>query len=109
MILYDAIMYKYPEAIPKKDFVLRNDGNGSYIEEWNLRAPIPTKEDLQLWWEESKKSQLYTPPSLTESLGRQLTEERLARKALEESYKLMGQELAKLKIQSLQLKGEEQQ
>ncbi|TGS90625.1 phage portal protein, partial [Mesorhizobium sp. M8A.F.Ca.ET.213.01.1.1] len=33
----------------------------------------------------------------------------LARKALEESYKLMGQELAKLKIQSLQLKGEEQQ
>lgn len=59
MILYDAIMYKYPEAIPKKDFVLRNDGNGSYIEEWNLRAPIPTKEELQLWWEESKKSQLY--------------------------------------------------
>lgn len=60
MILYDAIMYKYPDAIPKKDFVLRNDGNGSYIEEWNLRTPIPSEEELQLWWEESKKeSALY--------------------------------------------------
>ncbi|MCY8341122.1 XkdW family protein [Bacillus haynesii] len=109
MILYDAIMWAYPDATPNKDFVLRNDGNGPYIEEWNLRAPIPKKEELQLWWEESKKSQLYPPPSLIESLGRQLTEERLARKALEESYKLMGEELAKLKIESLQLKGERKQ
>lgn len=45
MILYDAIMYKYPDAVPRKDFELRNDGNGSYIEKWNLRAPIPTQKN----------------------------------------------------------------
>lgn len=32
MILYDAIMYKYPNAVSRKDFELRNDGNGYY--EW---------------------------------------------------------------------------
>ncbi len=68
MILYDAIMYKYPKAVPKKDFVLRNDGSGSYIEEWNLRTPIPTEEELQLWWEESKSTPPYEPPDQSRCL-----------------------------------------
>lgn len=55
MILYDAIMYKYPNAVSRKDFELRNDGNGSYIEKWNLRAPLPTQAELETWWEELQK------------------------------------------------------
>lgn len=62
MILYDAIMWAYPNAIPNKDFVLRNDGDGPYIEQWNLRAPIPTKEELQMWWKESQKGQSSSLP-----------------------------------------------
>ncbi len=55
MILYDAIMYKYPDAVPRKDFELRNDGNGSYIEKWNLRAPIPTQKNLNPGGKNHKK------------------------------------------------------
>ncbi|KAA6482263.1 hypothetical protein DX928_03930 [Bacillus swezeyi] len=65
MILYDAIMWAYPDAIPNKDFVLRNDGDGTYIERWNLRAPIPTEEELQMWWKASQKGQA---PTLLDSV-----------------------------------------
>lgn len=44
-MIAEAIMYKYPNTDPTKDFIVQNDGEGSYIAEWNLRAPIPTQKN----------------------------------------------------------------
>ncbi|XAK57472.1 XkdW family protein [Bacillus inaquosorum] len=106
MILYDAIMYKYPNAVPRKDFELRNDGNGSYIEKWNLRAPLPTQEELQAWWEESKSNPPYEPPDQVELLAQELSQEKLARKQLEELNQTLGNALSEIKLQLLSLQGE---
>ncbi|MEC1627592.1 XkdW family protein [Bacillus mojavensis] len=106
MILYDAIMYKYPNATPRKDFELRNDGNGSYIEKWNLRAPLPTQEELQAWWEESKSNPPYEPPDQVELLAQELSQEKLARKQLEELNQTLGNALSEIKLQLLSLQGE---
>lgn len=106
MILYDAIMYKYPDAVPRKDFELRNDGNGSYIEKWNLRSPIPTQKELETWWEELQKNPPYEPPDQVELLAQELSQEKLARKQLEELNKTLGSELAGIKLSLLSLKGD---
>lgn len=106
MILYDAIMYKYPNAVSRKDFELRNDGNGSYIEKWNLRAPLPTQAELESWWEESQKNPPYEPPGQVELLAQELSQEKLARKQLEELNKTLGSELADIKLSLLSLKGD---
>ncbi|MEG7381816.1 XkdW family protein [Bacillus subtilis] len=106
MILYDAIMYKYPNAVPRKDFELRNDGNGSYIEKWNLRAPLPTQEELQAWWEESKSNPPYEPPDQVELLAQELSQEKLARKQFEELNQTLGNALSEIKLQLLSLQGE---
>lgn len=105
MILYDAIMYKYPNAVPRKDFELRNDGNGSYIEKWNLRAPLPTQQELQAWWEESKSNPPYEPPDQVELLAQELSQEKLARKQLEELNQTLGNALSEIKLQLLSLEG----
>lgn len=42
-----AIMTKYPSAILMEDFIVRNDGEGQYISEWNLPYPQPTIEELE--------------------------------------------------------------
>lgn len=55
-MIAEAIMYKYPNTDPTKDFIVQNDGEGSYIAEWNLRAPIPTQKELESWWEELQKT-----------------------------------------------------
>nr|WP_087991962.1 XkdW family protein [Bacillus subtilis] len=106
MILYDAIMYKYPTAVPRKDFELRNDGNGSYIEKWNLRAPLPTQQELQAWWEESKSKPPYEPRDQVELLAQELSQEKLARKQLEELNQTLGNQLSEIKLQLLSLEGE---
>ncbi|MCV0026948.1 XkdW family protein [Bacillus sp. XT-2] len=106
MILYDAIMYKYPTAVPRKDFELRNDGNGSYIEKWNLRAPLPTQQELQAWWEESESKPPYEPPDQVELLAQELSQEKLARKQLEELNQTLGNQLSEIKLQLLSLEGE---
>jgi hypothetical protein len=47
-----AIMHLFPDAEPMKDFVVMDEGNGQFISEWNIDAPIPTEEELQKAWEE---------------------------------------------------------
>lgn len=60
MILYEAIKYKYPDADPQKDFELRNDGAGSYIDEWYLDVPKPTEKELKKWWIITSQSKVST-------------------------------------------------
>ena len=33
--------------IPNKDFVLRDDGDGVYIESWNSASPQPTEAEIE--------------------------------------------------------------
>ncbi|MDR4434408.1 XkdW family protein [Bacillus tequilensis] len=106
MMIAEAIMFKYPSADPTRDFIVQNDGEGSYIAEWNLRAPIPTQKELESWWEESQKNPPYEPPDQVELLAQQLSQEKLARKQLEELNKTLGSELADIKLSLLSLKGD---
>ncbi|WP_438421707.1 XkdW family protein [Bacillus siamensis] len=103
-----AILYQYPKSDPTKDFIVQNDGNGtsSYIAQWNLNAPIPTKEQLEAWWEELQKNPSYEPPDQIEMLAQELSKEKLARKQLEELNGKLGNALSDVKLTLLSLKGE---
>jgi hypothetical protein len=46
-MLYEAIKYLFPDAVPRVDFSLRDDGDGAYIESWNIDAPQPTPGALR--------------------------------------------------------------
>ncbi|UQZ94046.1 XkdW family protein [Bacillus safensis] len=106
MILYEAIKYKYPNADPQKDFELRNDGAGSYIDEWYLDVPKPTEEELKKWWEESKTNPRYQPPLPLDYLAQEVAKEKLMRKQLEHQCDLLSNELKALKNDILFIKGE---
>lgn len=45
-MLYEAIKHIYPNAVLGKDFSLRDDGEGPFIEVWNIEAPKPSADDL---------------------------------------------------------------
>ncbi|MBG9815624.1 MULTISPECIES: XkdW family protein [Bacillus] len=106
MILYEAIKYKYPNADPQKDFELRNDGAGSYIDEWYLDVPKPTEEELKKWWEESQTNPRYQPPLPLDYLAQEVAKEKLMRKQLEHQCDLLSNELKALKNDILFIKGE---
>ncbi|UYO34977.1 XkdW family protein [Bacillus zhangzhouensis] len=106
MILYEAIKYKYPDADPQKDFELRNDGAGSYIDEWYLDVPKPTHEELKKWWKESQANPRYQPPLPLNYLAQEVAKEKLMRKQLEHQYDLLSNELNTLKNEILFIKGE---
>lgn len=42
----DAILHLFPGAILGRDFTLRDDGEGPYIDKWELAAPKPTAPEL---------------------------------------------------------------
>lgn len=56
MDLAKVISRIYPYANPETDFVIRDDADGSvpYIdkEQWLLKEPIPSDEELQAVWQE---------------------------------------------------------
>ncbi|MFS0657061.1 XkdW family protein [Bacillus sp. 179-C3.3 HS] len=106
MILYEAIKYQYPNAESQRDFELRNDGSGSYIDKWHFDAPKPTAEELKEWWEQSQINPRYQPPLPLEFLAKEVAKEKLTRKQLEHQYELLQNELTALKKEILILKGE---
>ncbi|MEA1024786.1 XkdW family protein [Bacillus subtilis] len=107
MNIGEAILFKYPTADPTKDFIVQNNGDGtpSYIAEWNIRAPIPTETELKTWWEELQSTSAYEPPVQVDLFARELSQEKLARKQLEELNQTLGSELSKIKLQLLTLQG----
>jgi hypothetical protein len=50
MILEKAILKLYPDAVPNKDFLVVDDGNGPEIRNWKRKEPIPTLDQLQNVW-----------------------------------------------------------
>ncbi|MDH1055581.1 XkdW family protein [Aquipseudomonas alcaligenes] len=45
-MLYDAIKQLFPKAVAGTDFLLRDDGEGPFIAQWNLAEPKPTAAAL---------------------------------------------------------------
>ncbi|MCY8816831.1 XkdW family protein [Bacillus atrophaeus] len=107
MNIGEAILFKYPTADPTKDFIVQNNGDGtpSYIAEWNIRAPIPTEAELKSWWEELQSTSVYEAPIQVDILAKELSQEKLARKQLEELNQTLGSELSKIKLQMLTFQG----
>lgn len=46
MSLYNALAYLFPAAVAGTDYLLRNDGDGDYIAEWNLAVTKPTDSEI---------------------------------------------------------------
>lgn len=63
-----AIMHLFPNADPIKDFIVKDDADGTapYIAEWNLSEPQPTEAELAAAWVQVKDAP--TPPSLEEQV-----------------------------------------
>ena len=50
-----ALARLFPSAKAGVDYILRDDGNGQFIENWNLPDPIPTDEQMQIAASEQEK------------------------------------------------------
>ena len=46
-MLANVLLYMFPYADPRRDFVVRNDGGEDYISEWNLPQPQPTRQEIE--------------------------------------------------------------
>lgn len=46
MAIPRALRYLFPNAVPLRDYEVRDDGAGAYIAVWRLEAPQPTTEEL---------------------------------------------------------------
>lgn len=51
MILAHALQQFLPNANPRTDYILQDDGEGVYIKEWNLPDPQPTEAELEAAWD----------------------------------------------------------
>ena len=67
------------------DFVLQNDGDGTYIRDWNSSSPIPNEADIEAayfaWENDYARNRLEEYPSieeLTVALWEGVVEERMA-------------------------------
>lgn len=49
MNIVELLLLKYPDIDFLKDVILRDEGEGVYIAEWNLEDPQPSLEELQEW------------------------------------------------------------
>lgn len=38
----------FPDAVPDRDYLVKNDGNGTYITGWQLADPIPSAAELSV-------------------------------------------------------------
>lgn len=64
-------MQLFPNAKPMEDFLVMDEGEGQFIAEWHINAPIPTEEELEKAWEEylaNKSEPKPTPEEIIENL-----------------------------------------
>lgn len=52
-----AILHMYPQAEQPKDFIVRDDGEGQFIAEWNLDTLQPTEAELRAAWLDALRKQ----------------------------------------------------
>ncbi|KJF47106.1 XkdW family protein [Bacillus altitudinis] len=104
-----AIKYLYPNAELGKDYSVRDDGEGQFIDKWSLEDPVPSDEVLEVAWNEYLAKNDEKPLSNVEKqlllLGEQLALEKIARQQSDRVNATLGQQLAEMRIEILKLKG----
>lgn len=106
-------MYLFPNAKSGIDFTVRDDGDGrgQFIDIWNLEQKQPSDEQLQNAWEEIQKNNSNIEHELSETekkllmLGEQIAIEKIARQKSDQLNIALGQQLAEMKLELLNLKG----
>lgn len=74
MIFYKALKHLHPDLEIDRDFVLRDDGEGVYILNWNVDRPKPTDSEINTAWEEIRADTEAEPLSEIEFLKKQQTD-----------------------------------
>jgi hypothetical protein len=46
MTLIEQLQNLYPQLVSLKDYVVKDDGNGQFIAQWNVKLPQPTADEL---------------------------------------------------------------
>lgn len=64
-----ALEYLFPDAQPNHDYVVIADGENMWIDQWNLKAPKPTDQELEAAYQEYLKN-----PPVKHSPSETLTE-----------------------------------
>lgn len=104
-----AIKYLYPDAELGKDFSVRDDGEGQFIDTWALEEPIPSDEELESAWQEYLKLDNEQPMTQVEKqlllIGEQLAKEKIARQQSDRVNATLGKQLAEIQLEILKLKG----
>lgn len=104
-----AIKYLYPNAELGKDYSVRDDGEGQFIDTWLLEEPEPSVEELDAAWQEYLKLDNEQPMTQVEKqlllIGEQLAKEKIARQQSERVNATIGQQLAEMRIEIFKLKG----
>ncbi|MEK4568781.1 XkdW family protein [Bacillus sp. FSL K6-3458] len=104
-----AIKYLYPNAELGKDYSVRDDGEGQFIDTWLLEEPEPSAEELDAAWQKYLKLDNEQPMTQVEKqlllIGEQLAKEKIARQQAERVNAMLGQQLAEMRIDILKLKG----
>ncbi|MCM3367856.1 XkdW family protein [Bacillus safensis] len=104
-----AIKYLYPNAELGKDFSVRDDGEGQFIDTWTLENPIPSDEELESAWQEYLKLDNEQPMTQVEKqlllIGEQLAQEKIARQQSDRVNATLGKHLAEIQLEILKLKG----
>lgn len=104
-----AIKFLYPNAELGKDYSVRDDGEGQFIDTWFLEEPEPSAEELEAAWQEYLKLDNEQPMTQVEKqlllIGEQLAKEKIARQQAERVNAMLGQQLAEMRIDILKLKG----
>ncbi|MDM5163816.1 XkdW family protein [Bacillus zhangzhouensis] len=104
-----AIKYLYPYAELGRDYSVRDDGEGQFIDKWSLDDPMPSDEVLEAAWNEYLSESNEKPLSNVERqllvLGEQLALEKIARQQSDRMKTTLGQKLAEMQLEILKLKG----
>lgn len=104
-----AIKYLYPNAELGKDYSVRDDGEGQFIDTWLLEEPEPSAEELDAAWQEYLKLDNEQPMTQVEKqmslIGEQLAKEKIARQQSERVNATLGKQLAEIQLEILKLKG----
>jgi hypothetical protein len=64
-----AILHLYPTLEFDKDFIVRDDGKGSFIALWKPSFSKPTSEELQNGWDDYIAKQPQPAPTIEEQLA----------------------------------------
>lgn len=74
MNFYKALKHLHPDLELDKDFVLKDDGRGAYILEWDVNRLMPSDEEILQAWQQIKDIPEQHPLTELELIKKQQTD-----------------------------------